>query len=233
MQAIEAQTAAPASTCFAQRYAASDESCPQARRDVAKVLSDLGLSDDGTFAASIFVTDLFTNAIVHHTANGEEHVHVAIHESHEGGQRWTGIAVTDTGSGAVRPAADAALCDSESGRGLEVMRGMGARLTDVRLPGGYTVMAWTPVSDELRRRVCQCDCSGAHGREPSACSWLIEARDGWDEDVRNDDPDAHLCSACRRLKPLPDTHRTAAEPAGAAAAKTGSFVMTDLTVTGR
>lgn len=233
MQVVEAQTAAPVSTRFARHYAASAESCPRARQDVAEVFSDLGMSDDGAFAASLVLTELFTNAILHHKVGGVEQVHVAIHENSEANLRWVGIGVTDAGKGAVRPPADIAPSREGFGRGLEVVRGMGARLTDVRVPGGYTVMAWIPVSDELRRRVCQCDCPSVHGRELSACCWLIEERDDWEDGVRNDSPGAHLCSACRSLIAALSAHQAAAEPTEAAAAETGTRTATALVVSGR
>lgn len=232
MQVVEMETVTPVSACFGRRYAASRESCPEARRDVAEALPQIGMSDDGTFAASLYLTELFTNAILHHRVGGAEQVHVAIHESIEGGRRWVGIAVTDAGSGAVRPAAQIAPSREGFGRGLEVIRGMGARLTDVRVPGGYTVTAWTPASDELRHRVCQCDCPSVHGREPSACSWLIEERDGWEQAVLDDDPTVHLCGACLRLLPQVTTAtRSAAVPAEAIAAD--SAPGTALTAAGR
>lgn len=201
MQAVNMPVAAPVSVHFARRYSASEEFCPRARRNLVEALPLIGISDDGVFAASLYFTELFANAILHHNVGGAEQVHVAILESVEDGERWVGIAVTDAGCGALRPAAQSAPSRAGFGRGLEVVRGMGARLTDVRAPGGYTVTAWTPVSDDLRRRVCQCDCRNVHGREPSACFWLIEGRDGWEQAVRDDDPMAHLCGACLRLLP--------------------------------
>lgn len=199
MQVVEVEAVAPVSACFGRRYSASEDSCPNARADVTEVLPQLGMSGDGAFAASVYVSELFTNAILHHAVGGSEQVHVAIHECVEDSRRWLGIAVTDAGSGAVRPANQIAPSREGFGRGLELVRGLGARLTDVRVPGGYTVTAWTPVSDELRRRVCQCDCSSVHGAQPSACSWLIEERDGWEQALRDDDPAARLCSECWRL----------------------------------
>ena len=198
MQSIEVEAVAPVSACFGRRYAASEESCPRARRDVVKSLPEIGLSKQGTFAASIYISELFTNAILHHKVGSAEQVHVAIHEGVEDGCRWVGIAVTDAGCGSLRPSSREGF-----GHGLEVARGLGARITDVRLPGGYTVTAWTPVSDELRSRVCRCDCRNAHGGAPSACSWVIEERDEWEQAVVDDDPTAYLCGACLLL--LPDT----------------------------
>lgn len=197
-QVAEMDAAAQMSVRFRWRYPASDESCPKARWNLTKALSMIGMSDDGMFAASVYFAELFANAILHHEVGGEEQVHVAIHEVEDGGRRWVGIAVTDAGRGAVRSAAQIAPSREGFGRGLEVVRGMGARLTDVRVPGGYTVTAWTPVSDELRCRVCQCDCRSSHGREPSACSWLTEEHVG-KQAVGADMPAAHLCSACLRL----------------------------------
>lgn len=196
MQGVEVEAVAPVSPCFGRRYAASEESCPRARRDVVEALPEIGLSKAGTFAASVYISELFTNAILHHKVGSAEHVHVAIHESVEDGCRWVGIAVTDAGCGALRPSSLIAPSRAGFGRGLEVVRGLGARITDVRLPGGYTVTAWTPVSDELRGRVCRCDCRNAHGRAPSSCSWVIEERDGWEQAVVDDNPTAYLCGAC-------------------------------------
>lgn len=199
MQVVEAMPTAPVSTLFARHYAASKESCPRARRDVAQVFSSLGMSDDAVFAASVVFSELFTNAILHHKPGNSEKVHVALQENREASQHWVGIAVTDGGSGNVQPAKDIVPSREGFGRGLEVVRGLGARLTDVRVPGGYTVTAWTPLSDVLRQRVCRCDCPTAHRLEPSACSWLIEERGEWEAAVRDDRPGAHLCSECRRL----------------------------------
>jgi anti-sigma regulatory factor (Ser/Thr protein kinase) len=227
MQAVEMEAVAPVSVCFGRRYAASKGSCPQARRDVTEVLPQFGLSGDGAFAGSVCISELFTNALLHHQLGRAELVYVAIHESVENGRRWVGIAVTDAGRGAVRPAAQIAPSREGFGRGLELVRGMGARLTDVRVPGGYTVTAWTPAADELRPRVCRCDCVSVHGSEPSACSWLIEERDGWEQAVRDDDPTAHLCGECLRLL------LAAAAAQEAQAASATSTCVPVLTVAGR
>lgn len=200
MQVRAMEAAAPLSVCFEWRYLAFDEFCPQARSDLVEALPKLGMSDDGVFDASVYFTELFVNAITHHKVGGAEQVHVAIHEVVEDGRQWIGIAVTDAGRGGVRPPAESAPSREDFGHGLKVIRGMGARVTDVRLPGGYTVTAWTPVSDELRRRVCQCDCRNVHKHETSACSWLIEERDDQQLAVREDDPRSHLCAPCLAAK---------------------------------
>lgn len=197
-QAIDVQAANTVSTHFARQYPASDLSCPRARRDVTAALTELGLSDEGAYEASVVFNELFTNALLHHPIEADECVKVGIQEA-EDGQEWVGIAVTDSGRGAMRPAKDIAPERADFGRGLEVVRGLGARLTDVRIPGAYTVTAWVPALDSLRKRVCQCDCASVHGCEPSACSWLIEDWEQQDEAPRAEDPPAHLCINCRAL----------------------------------
>ncbi|HTJ67926.1 MAG TPA: ATP-binding protein [Actinospica sp.] len=197
-QAIDVQSADTISTHFARQYPASDLSCRQARRDVATVLAELGLSVEGAYDASVVFNELFTNALLHHPVEADECVRVGI-QGAEDGQEWVGIAVTDSGRGALKPAKDVAPERADFGHGLEVVRGLGARLTDVRIPGGYTVTAWVPALDALRLRVCQCDCASVHGSEPSACSWLIEDWEQLDEARRAEDPLAHLCISCRAL----------------------------------
>lgn len=197
-QAIDIETADTLSSHFARQYPASDLSCPRARRDVITALAELGLSDEGAYDASVVFTELFTNALLHHPVEADECVQVGIHGAKDR-QEWVGIAVTDSGRGAMRPAKDIAPERADFGHGLEVVRGLGARLTDVRIPGGYTVTAWVPALDAVRARVCQCDCAGVHGSEPSACSWLIEDWEQQDEAHRAEDPLAHLCISCRAL----------------------------------
>lgn len=228
-QLLEKQSAALVSTHFTRPYVASTESCPQARHDVVDVFPALGMSEDGASDATLFLSELFTNAILHHAVGGAEQVHVALQGCVEDGRQWVGIAVTDHGAGTLRPAKDVAPTRADFGHGLEIVRGLGARLTDFRVPGAYTVTAWTPVSDQLRRRVCHCDCSTVHGGAMSACSWLIEERAGWEEAVRKDAPGAHLCAGCL------------AEPAAAVEATTdespelavGASTTTELAAAGR
>lgn len=195
-QLLEEQSATLVATHFARPYVASTESCPRARHDVVEVFPALGMSKDGAADASVVLSELFTNAILHHRLGSAEQVHVALQGCVQGRRQWLGIAVTDHGSGTLRPSKDIAPARADFGHGLEVVRGLGARLTDFRVPGAYTVTAWTPVSDQLRRRVCHCDCSAVHGSSMSACSWLIEEREGWEEAVRKDAPGAHLCAGC-------------------------------------
>lgn len=195
-QLLEDQSTALVSTHFARPYAASKESCSRARHDVVEVFPALGMSKHGAEDASVVLSELFTNAILHHTVDSAEQVHVALQWCVEDRRQWVGIAVTDHGAGTLRPSKDVAPDRADFGHGLEIVRGLGARLTDFRLPGAYTVTAWTPVSDQLRQRVCHCDCSTIHGGAMSACSWLIEEREGWEEAVRRDAPGAHLCAGC-------------------------------------
>lgn len=197
-QAIDVAAADTVSTHFARQYPASDLSCPRARQDVTTALTELGLSDEGAYEASVVFNELFTNALLHHPVEADECVQVGIHGADDG-QEWVGIAVTDSGRGALRPAKDIAPERADFGHGLEVVRGLGARLTDVRIPGAYTVTAWVPALDAVRTRVCQCDCASVHGSEPSACSWLVEDWDQQDELRRAEDPLAHLCVNCRAL----------------------------------
>lgn len=197
-QTLDVQPAATVPTHFARQYPASDLSCPQARRDVTAALTELGLSGEGAYDASVVFNELFTNALLHHPVEADECVKVGI-QGAEDGQEWVGIAVTDSGRGALRPAKDSGPERADFGHGLEVVRGLGARLTDVRIPGAYTVTAWVPALDSQRQRVCQCDCASVHGFEPSACSWLIEDWEQQDEASREEDPLAHLCINCRAL----------------------------------
>jgi anti-sigma regulatory factor (Ser/Thr protein kinase) len=197
-QALDVKTAATVSTYFARQYPASGLSCPQARRDVTGALAVLGLSDEGAYDASVVFNELFTNALLHHPVEADECVKVGI-QGAEDGQEWVGIAVTDSGRGALRPARDSAPERADFGHGLEVVRGLGARVTDVRSPGAYTVTAWVPALDSLRKRVCQCDCASVHGSEPSACSWLIEDWEQQEATGRAEDPLTHLCVNCRAL----------------------------------
>lgn len=197
-QAIDAPATDAVSTHFARQYPASDLSCPRARRDVATALTELGLSDEGAYDASVVFNELFTNALLHHQVEADECVQVGIHKADDG-QEWVGISVTDSGRGALRSAKDIAPERADFGHGLEVVRGLGARLTDVRIPGAYTVTAWVPALDALRPRVCKCDCASVHGSEPSACRWLIEGWEQQDEVRRTEDPLAHLCLNCRAL----------------------------------
>lgn len=198
MQTAEADTGVTASTHFGRQYPASNASCPRARHDVAAVLAEIGLSDEGAYAGSVVISELFTNAVLHHSVEDGEYVQVVIHSA-EDRQQWVGIAVTDSGRGAVKPSTQVAPERADFGHGLELVRGLGARLTDVRLPGAYTVTAWVPALDGQRQRVCRCDCVSVHGSEPSACSWLIEDWEAQNDARSDEDPTAQLCVGCRTL----------------------------------
>jgi anti-sigma regulatory factor (Ser/Thr protein kinase) len=191
---------ASVSVHFDSRYPATGGSCPQVRKDVRGALNGLGLSGDGVYAASVMVSELFTNAIVHHPAQDSELVHVVIYCGTDVHGRWVGIAVTDTGCGTIRTPEDPAGVRADFGRGLAVVRGLGARLADLRVPTGYTVSAWFPTCDQLRVQVCQCDCATWHGMEPTVCTRIVEGFNGSADAPANDDLSDRLCFMCRQQR---------------------------------
>ncbi|HEV2634522.1 MAG TPA: ATP-binding protein [Actinocrinis sp.] len=179
-------------------YPAVPDSCSQARRDVGLAVVDLGLSVDAAFDAQVMVNELFTNAVAHHEVRGDEGVLVAVHQSRDEYGPWLGIAVTDAGRGALRPSKRVISQTAEGGRGLDVLRGLGARVTASRMPGGYTVFAWFPLKDQVRSRVCRCDCQGWHPSDLSTCRWVVEVGDEVSAMAAKDDPLGLLCGPCRR-----------------------------------
>jgi anti-sigma regulatory factor (Ser/Thr protein kinase) len=198
MSAAEVNATSPVTVQFGCRYPASAEHFPRARGEIRAALAAYGLSADGAYYATVMFNELFTNAVIHHQARRGELVHVGIYRSEDAHGLWFGIAVTDAGCGAVRSVKEAAVRRPDNAHGLGVIRGLGGRLTDVRVPGGYTVVAWFPASDQLRAQVCPCDCLSWHGARPSVCAWVAEGREACVTSAAEDKLLDRLCAACLR-----------------------------------
>lgn len=172
-----------------QQYPASDSACPLACRDVAFELEGAGLDTEAVLGARIMIGELFSNAVSLPAAWRGELVDVAVYRMEGSQGPWFGVGTTiggrgpRTGKGAARRLAD-------ERRALEVVRGLGARVLDLRLVDGYRVIAWFPEAQSARTRVCNCPCMSSRDPEWWICRWTVPM-----ENVA--ETAGNLCLACR------------------------------------
>ena len=189
---------------FAARYPATVLSCAQVRGDVVKFLSDASLGDDVVEVGQLVAQELAVNGVTHHEAAPGEELGVSVRLVGSTPRASVVIAVRDGGPGRIgAPRAEADDAD-EHGRGLMLLRGLGARLHGHVVKGGYLVRAHFPVDAGLRERVCRCDCVRRGHDDPGVCSRLLTV----EQASRNVVPgfeDWPVCEPCLMLSILPDT----------------------------
>ena len=185
-------------------YPASREACAAARRDIGRALKDLHLDADTVDVGMLAVSELFANAVLHHTPRPGEQVAVALDTQAGPGGIWAVLSVIDGGNGAIgtpsRSSGGHGLvarsgADRESGRGLALLRGLGARVRGSAAAAGYEVTVAYPIDQEIRRRVCRCDCGNSHPRN-AGCLTLVTI-DASEADLTDDDALVFLCSRCQ------------------------------------
>jgi hypothetical protein len=135
---------------------------------VSAYLRDAEVDVRGVDVAVAVVAELFTNALIHHEVHGDEHVDVAVRvcaEPTEFCVVLVVLAVTDGGRGTISGACDPHGSADEHGRGLQLVCGLGALISDGLLETGYRVTAAFPVDAALRGQLCRCAASraDAHG----------------------------------------------------------------------
>lgn len=150
---------------------AQAEQCAAARRMVTCALEGWSDDQDTVDAMASVLAELFANGLDHHAvADGERLVISLIANVGPSGQ-WLALSVTDGGAGSLRARAEST--QAEDGRGLRLVRGLGAKITDEVLPTGYQVTAWLAADSELRNLVCQCDCPARGHQARNICKWTV------------------------------------------------------------
>jgi hypothetical protein len=86
---------------------------------------------------------------------------------------WVVIAVTDAGHGTISGACDRGIDWGEHGRGLLLVRGLGALISGEILEAGYRVTAAFPAGEALRARVCRCGCAVTLSDKQAVCLRLV------------------------------------------------------------
>jgi hypothetical protein len=184
---------------FTRSYPALEPSGPAVGGDVAATLSGSNLDLETVLTARIMIGELFSTAIKPHRVQPGEPVDVAVYRFEGQQGPWFGVGTTVAGHrppGAVkRTKSDSA----EEHRALDVVRGLGARIVDVRVIGGYRVIAWFPMSASLRTQVCRCPCTQSRNADWWACRWTVSA----DKDpllrtpLDKPERDGTVCIPCR------------------------------------
>ena len=149
-EAFRARHVRVASQAF--EYPAVAVSCTRARLDVAGVLFEVGLGADAIETAQLVASELFTNALIHHAVAEGETVGLVISTVPRlGGGVWVVLSVVDAGDGALLTGSGEP-DDDEHGRGLTLIRGLGADVGGRAVPNGYRVRARFPaVADSAVR----------------------------------------------------------------------------------
>jgi anti-sigma regulatory factor (Ser/Thr protein kinase) len=145
---------------------------------VSAYLRDAEVDVRGVDVAVAVVAELFTNALIHHEVHGDEHVDVAVRvcaEPTEFCVVLVVLAVTDGGRGTISGACDPHGSADEHGRGLQLVCGLGALISDELLETGYRVTAAFPVDAALRGQLCSCAASraDAHGVCPHVAPPIV------------------------------------------------------------
>lgn len=172
------------------------DQCKVARRMVTSVLESWSKEQDTADAMASVLAELFANGLDHHSVTDGERLSISLTAKVGPSGQWLALSVTDGGGGSLRARPDSA--QAEDGRGLMLVRGLGAKVTDEVLPAGYQVTAWLAENSDLRNRVCQCDCLAWGHQERNICKWTVADEDGVlreEADVRvaNDHP---VCVPC-------------------------------------
>lgn len=147
------------------------DQCGLARRMVAAVLDGRVVETETADAMSWAVAELFANGLDHHEISEGERLWISLTVRVGPGGQWLALSVADSGRGCLRPRSVS--LDDEGGRGLNLVRRLGARITDEVLPAGYEVTAWVPENSHLRSRVCRCDCVAWGHQRDSVCVWTV------------------------------------------------------------
>lgn len=158
---------------FEKSYVARPASCRLARGDVSAYLAGAKVDAHGVDVAVAVAAELFTNALIHHAVRGDESVDVAVRICAEPTGAWIVIAVTDAGHGTISGACDRGINAGEHGRGLLLVRGLGALISGEILEAGYRVTAAFPADEALRARVCRCGCAASQADERAGCLRLV------------------------------------------------------------
>jgi len=154
------------------------------------VLEKQGVDPDAVADARIIVAELFANALNHHLVYPGEQVGVVVREVLGMQGSWIRIGVVDEGSGTINRSHTNSPATAENGRGLNVVHGLGARLGDDCLPGGYLVTATFPADTRVRVRVCRCSCASLAYGISQVCQIVV-------------DPEFRLPEALRDVLPGP------------------------------
>jgi hypothetical protein len=169
-----------------------------ARRDVSAYLASAQVDAGGADVAVVVAAELFTNALIHHPARGHERVDVAVRVCAEPTGVWVVIAVTDAGRGTIPEACDHGIDAGEHGRGLPLVRGLGALISGEVLETGYRVTAAFPADEALRARVCRCGCALSQADERKVCMRLVPPAGMPLESSRVAvSPGSAICALCR------------------------------------
>jgi anti-sigma regulatory factor (Ser/Thr protein kinase) len=193
----------PVGSLLRASYPDVPPSCGVARREVLECLSLRGVGGDALEVAALALSELFGNALRHHKVRESEVIGVTVRLSLGPGGIWVVISVLDAGHGALGiPGAGPETSDSEEyGRGLLLLRGLGARVSGSRVRLGYRVEARFPMDAVVRSRVCRCGCQEAGHDYGRWCLWLVPSNPGLgmsgDRDVERWDRPGPVCSACR------------------------------------
>jgi hypothetical protein len=159
-------------------------------------MSSWPVDSDTADAVLLALSELFTNGITHHRVADDEYLCVSLTVNAGPLRRWLAVSVTDEGRGSLRTRPRGG--DEEDGRGLLLIMGLGAKITEAVLPGGYQVTAWFADSSELRSRVCKCDCVAWGHDKVGVCTWTLRP----DTSPANDDENAgrvgaeSICAPC-------------------------------------
>lgn len=165
------------------------DQCRIARRAAACALRDRSIDQDTVQCLLSALGELFANGVQHHPAEANDHLLVSLAAMAGPAGRWILVSVTDSGSGALRPRPQGG--QEESGRGLALVRGLGAKITDSAVPtGGYQVTAWVGESQDLRDHVCQCDCLFWGHQGDGTCAWTVPCIEG------RASVSAQVCASC-------------------------------------
>jgi anti-sigma regulatory factor (Ser/Thr protein kinase) len=147
------------SASHTHRYPAVAASCGLARADAAKALTCAGADDDAIEVGVLVISELTTNALIHHDVRHGELIELRVRLKPGPGGVWAELSVLDGGQGAIGVGLAADSAEHEDGRGLFLIRGLGVRVAGHRVRTGYLVRAAFPLDGAVRERVCRCDCA--------------------------------------------------------------------------
>ena len=110
-------------------------SVPVVRHLVGNALEKLGVTDDCASDVEVAVTEACSNVLIHAKGSSDEYeVNVEVNDEH------CEISVTDTGLGFDHESLEAAIPSAESGRGIQLMRGLVDSVKFVSKPEQGTIV---------------------------------------------------------------------------------------------
>jgi len=150
---------------------ARPEQCAVARHMLVSVLEGWPIEPDTADAVLWALAELFANGLDHHDIAAGERLRVSLTANVGPARQWLALSVTDGGHGSLRARPESA--HDEDGRGLNLVRGFGAKITDEVLATGYEVTAWVAENSQLRSQVCRCDCVAWGHQHEGVCTWTL------------------------------------------------------------